>query len=277
MELPPPHNGLRPLDEYAEELSDWDVTLMDGLENEPEISETIEMNIIKNELRIGNLVDLGNRIVKIIEIGHLSCVAADLEATQDTIEDYNRTKPIPLTEEWLEKLGLIKENQTKTLPEELQLPDVDEDGSIFYSWVKGGVFNLEIQSNGEIWFELYSHYKHIKWVHELQNLYFSLTGEELTLNKCKEQSNSINKPIENKKTAIQELINEIVEHLTYDDDLSDDSRTTYETIRLRCLGKLSVEKEQIEDAYKEGCFDNILDESTDKIRAEQYYNEIYGK
>lgn len=35
MELPPPHNGLRPIDEHAEELSDWDVTLMDGLENEP--------------------------------------------------------------------------------------------------------------------------------------------------------------------------------------------------------------------------------------------------
>lgn len=35
MELPPPHDGLRPLDEYAEELSDWDVTLMDGLEEEP--------------------------------------------------------------------------------------------------------------------------------------------------------------------------------------------------------------------------------------------------
>ena len=35
MEIPPPHNGLRPLDEYAEELSDWGVTLMDGLKNEP--------------------------------------------------------------------------------------------------------------------------------------------------------------------------------------------------------------------------------------------------
>jgi DNA primase len=80
-----------------------------------------------------------------------------------------------------------------------------------------------------------------------------------------------------KKTAMQELIDEIVEHLTYDDDLSDDSRTTYETIRLRCLSKLSMEKEQMMDAYKEGCFDNILDESTDKIRAEQYYNETYGK
>jgi hypothetical protein len=38
-----------------------------------------------------------------------------------------------------------------------------------------------------------------------------------------------------------------------------------------------MEKEQIIDAYKEGCFDNILDESTDKIRAEQYYNETFKK
>jgi hypothetical protein len=43
------------------------------------------------------------------------------------------------------------------------------------------------------------------------------------------------------RTAIQELIDEIVEHLTYDDDLSDDSRITLETIRLRCLSKLKIE------------------------------------
>ncbi len=36
-----------------------------------------------------------------------------------------------------------------------------------------------------------------------------------------------------------------------------------------------MEKQQIIDAYKEGCFDNILDESTDKIRSEQYYNETF--
>ena len=36
-----------------------------------------------------------------------------------------------------------------------------------------------------------------------------------------------------------------------------------------------MEKEQIIDAYKEGCFDSILDESTDKVRSEQYYNEKY--
>jgi hypothetical protein len=38
-----------------------------------------------------------------------------------------------------------------------------------------------------------------------------------------------------------------------------------------------MEKEQIIDAYEEGCFDNILDENTDKLRAEQYYNETFNK
>lgn len=36
-------------------------------------------------------------------------------------------------------------------------------------------------------------------------------------------------------------------------------------------------KQQIIDAYKEGCFDNILDEKTDKVRAEQYYSETFNK
>jgi len=37
-----------------------------------------------------------------------------------------------------------------------------------------------------------------------------------------------------------------------------------------------LEKEQIINAYKEGCFDSILDESTDEERAEQCYSETYG-
>jgi hypothetical protein len=76
--------------------------------------------------------------------------------------------------------------------------------------------------------------------------------------------------MKNKHTAMQQLINEIVEHLTYDDKLSDDSRMTLETIRLRCLGKLSVEKEQIIDAYDKGEFNQGCNED-----AEEYYNETY--
>ena len=39
---------------------------------------------------------------------------------------------------------------------------------------------------------------------------------------------------------------------------------------------LEKEKEQIVNAYKEGCSDSILDESTDEERAKEYYNETYG-
>jgi hypothetical protein len=52
------------------------------------------------------------------------------------------------------------------------------------------------------------------------------------------------------KLIIQELIDEIVEHLTYDDKLSEDSRITYETIRLKCLGKLKKEEAQMKEMYR---------------------------
>ena len=93
-----------------------------------------------SELRIGNLVDLGNRIAKVIEINHLACVVVDLEETQDTIEDYERVKPIKLTEEWLLKFGLKPNQYTK-----------------------------EIE------------FGYFKYVHQFQNLYFAIIGEELIL------------------------------------------------------------------------------------------------
>jgi len=38
---------------------------------------------------------------------------------------------------------------------------------------------------------------------------------------------------------------------------------------------LEKEKQQIIDAYKEGCFDSILDESTDLSRAKEYYDQTF--
>ena len=116
------------------------------------------------ELRIGNLVDLGNRIAKVIDIGHLSCTVVDLGETQDTLEDYERTQGIPLTEEWLDKFGF-------------DIKDKDR-----LDWVKGA-FNLERsnEDNNKFCFEVYSHYIPLDYVHQLQNLYFALTGEELIL------------------------------------------------------------------------------------------------
>ena len=70
------------------------------------------------------------------------------------------------------------------------------------------------------------------------------------------------------KTAMQELI----------DKLNNVKPTQYcsiETIRGWAEFLLEIEKEQIVNAYKEGCSDSILDESTDEERAEEYYGETY--
>jgi len=119
-----------------------------------------------SELRIGNLVDLGNRIAKVIEINHLACVVVDLEETQDTIEDYERTKPIPLTEEWLLKFGFTDEDDYLEL-------QIHESLSIIYvgylALIIDGVIIQVNNTNSDK-------------VHQLQNLYFALTGEELILN-----------------------------------------------------------------------------------------------
>jgi hypothetical protein len=132
-----------------------------------------------NELRIGNLVDLGNRIAKIIEISNLSCVVVDLEETQDTIEDYERTKPIPLTEEWLYKFGFKDidkgDNDYITYTDSnhdyyLQIDVRKRDGK--YSILDNSFDDLRDFSMVDI-----------SYVHQLQNMYFTLTGEELILNK----------------------------------------------------------------------------------------------
>lgn len=116
-----------------------------------------------NELRIGNLVDLGNRIAKVTEINHLSCVVVDLEETQDTIEDYERTRPILLTEEWLLKFGFEwKGNKFLTIFTPCGKALVYIGDNFF----KFSGITIEIQ---------------IKYVHQLQNLYFALTGEELVI------------------------------------------------------------------------------------------------
>jgi len=120
-----------------------------------------------SELRIGNLVDLGNRIAKVTEINHLACVVVDLEETQDTIEDYERVKGIILTEEWLLKSGfkwkgLISKDRYLTIFTPCGKALVFKDNYFIFVGI-----TIETQ---------------IQYVHQLQNLYFALTGEELILN-----------------------------------------------------------------------------------------------
>ena len=73
-------------------------------------------------------------------------------------------KPIPLTKEWLEKFGFKWKNGS------LRLKDFSVHGHKYFMFLfsQGAFNNTNIK---------------IKHVHQLQNLYFALTGEELELNK----------------------------------------------------------------------------------------------
>jgi hypothetical protein len=122
---------------------------------------------MKNELRIGNLVDLGNRIAKVTEIYPLACMVADLEQTQDTLESYERVTGITLTEELLLKFGFKYDADNDKLCKSLHI-------DILSFRASEGHMCLESQGYRTL-------YKHIKYVHQLQNLYFALTGEELEI------------------------------------------------------------------------------------------------
>ncbi len=104
-----------------------------------------------NELRIGNYVyDTLGKVNKI-----------DLEAITHIVkEPHNQVKPIPLTEEWLLKFGFER--------------------SGLYN-VKDEVYVYDEYGLTDTGFEYRFNYTQIKlkYVHQLQNLYFALTGKEL--------------------------------------------------------------------------------------------------
>lgn len=112
------------------------------------------------ELRIGNLAQDEN--------GNIGIVVAinDERAVLDGVGDCwlgSEIKPIPLTEEILLKCGFITNS-----------------GRVFFKDNIGyefGVTNRAVYKidDGFILF------KHIKHLHQLQNLYFALTGEELNV------------------------------------------------------------------------------------------------
>jgi len=120
---------------------------------------TLNQNRMKaNELRIGNYVyDTLGKVNKI-----------DLEAiTYIVKEPHNQVKPIPLTEEWLLKFGFVKSKVSSQFDKEKLTIQIANE--------------LEYHKKGRVYFNSWAILEEsIKYVHQLQNLYFALTGEELT-------------------------------------------------------------------------------------------------
>lgn len=145
-------------------------------------SEIIELK----ELRIGNILSYKG---KLVEVSNLSLDIddeydhiigfVDFSKNSNEIADWNRAlagdlKRIPLKEKWLEILGFEKEGGYNLKINKQSSTGINASGA----WLDG--FHNE-------WYFVFSQkqnkfYLKIKYVHELQNLYFALTGEDLQIN-----------------------------------------------------------------------------------------------
>ena len=113
--------------------------------------------ITANELRIGNLLQRNDNSIITVSPDDIIRIA-QWAASQQLLP-----KPIPITDKWLAKFG-IKENR--------KFPDneyfsIDIDNNVFAEW---GIY-----FNGQ-WITVY-----IKYIHELQNLYWCVAGKELEI------------------------------------------------------------------------------------------------
>lgn len=125
------------------------------------------------ELRIGNYVLFAedNTVFRVVQIEQNGLeVQNSEELTWIEIECF---EGIPLTEEWLLMFGFVRGGFSKKASDS------------FYEIAVGASGLFINPDNGVVWIErgtnIFNNPALIEYVHQLQNLYFALTGEELTI------------------------------------------------------------------------------------------------
>jgi hypothetical protein len=118
------------------------------------------------DYRIGNLVEYDDRVFEIHSIADTYPTINTSEFGIGVVEWYN-IKPIKITEEWLLGMGFRKDNETD------------------YRWLlnynSSDIFAYDIDDNTISVSETWEFGKRM-YVHELQNLFYALTKEELKIN-----------------------------------------------------------------------------------------------
>ena len=121
------------------------------------------------ELRIGNLLYYLNLVIFVCEIDkRLLSFDSGIKLQCGRLDEF---KPIPLTEEWLLKFGFNRRDAyfgfcRKKYNQEgrWKYLILNRRSGIFYAYRYG-----------------YGNFCKLQYVHQLQNLYFSLTNEDLTI------------------------------------------------------------------------------------------------
>lgn len=132
-----------------------------------------------NELRIGNILNAittnGIETINFYEIVVSEILTDGIREEKGLKFPYFTLVGAPLTEEWLLKFGLEKMKDSNT-----------------YEWKDGDYRNVQVDLKAKV-AEIYLcgydsvmasqcfPVDHIKYVHQLQNLFFALKGKELTL------------------------------------------------------------------------------------------------
>lgn len=103
------------------------------------------------ELRLGNIVDTAVGIIQI----------TDISPTTNKLYNPEALHPIKITDEWLKNLGLVYDGGNGWAA---------PNGEYFYHSLRNGFMP-----------DCYRHtkFKGVTYIHQLQNLYFAMTGEEL--------------------------------------------------------------------------------------------------
>lgn len=129
--------------------------------------------MIAQELRLKNAIMYSGIVVTVEAIASEYVSVSGIKMNGYTPLKLSQIEPIPLTEEWLFKLGLKKTEKE-------------------YFEVRSNLYLFGIKEAVDISGDIYYHPEKYSWsmfgfagrlyyVHQLQNLYFSLTGEELTI------------------------------------------------------------------------------------------------
>ena len=114
-----------------------------------------------NELRIGNYVKSND----VNMAPYFIVTASFLKQNEKEMSWF--IDPIPLSQKWLEKFGFELDIEDDGYQKRKYKVSVSDEGCLFF--INIGYYPEEIAE--------------FKYVHQLQNLYFALTGEELTY-KC---------------------------------------------------------------------------------------------
>ncbi len=149
------------------------------------------------ELRIGNWVSQTEKYYNdggLLNIVTIKKLGVYIKSVLDNTEDeytfkwrLNQIYPIPLTEKWLLKFGFEKIKIEREIFKKMELDIVycKNDYGVFYQ--KDLTVDYDGKNVSEMYYDVSFHFRNgngikteLKYIHQLQNLYFALTNKELT-------------------------------------------------------------------------------------------------